>query len=180
MRKFDRSWLKTSVVEVMSKTARRGTFGGGANAGDRAYLDACHGVHQPSGTILVFTRDVGYHSSGWWKNPDYERCLHFSLSFRDPTNGDNAPRDKKLTKEWLELFFGKDLKLLWCEPPFSPEGKHDEVWHYRLFCTPNWTPLKPRGEVYNKEFTEYGWKSYSDVQAELMEAQDAAQGRQVL
>lgn len=30
-----------------------------------------------------------------------------------------------------------------------------------------WCPIKPRGEVYSRELTEAGYKSFSDVQAEL-------------
>lgn len=37
------------------------------------------------------------------------------------------------------------------------------VYHYRLFCDEAWKPIMPRGEVYSTQFTERGWKSFSDL-----------------
>lgn len=105
---------------------------------------------------LIFTRDIGHHTSGWWKNPDYERCYHLSISFPGGKN-------KNALEKILDGLFGEDKKKLWIEPPYSKEGKSMEVWHYRLFCDQYWQPIIPRGEVYSKEFTELGWKSYSEL-----------------
>ena len=165
MRTFDKTWLMTTVVAEMRRRAKQESLTPWAD--QRRVLERCKAYHQPTGTILLFSRDEGHHESGWWKNPDYERCEHLSLSFRDPTTGQIAPRDVKRTREWLGYFFGGDVKKLWCEPPYSPEGKAIEIWHYRLFCAPNWTPIIPRGEVYNRELTEAGWLSYSDMEAAI-------------
>jgi len=108
---------------------------------------------------IIFTKESGYHSSGWWKNPDYERCWHLSISFRGGS-------EKKALAEILQNLFGPHEKLIWIEPPYSAAGKKNDVWHYRLFCDENWQPIMPRGEVYNTQFTERGWKSFSDVQYE--------------
>lgn len=108
---------------------------------------------------IIFTRDIGHHSSGWWKNPDYERCWHLSISFPGGKN-------KNALAKIIDGLFGADKKMIWIEPPYSEQGKRKEVWHYRLFCDANWQPIIPRGEVYSKEFTEKGWKSYSEVQSE--------------
>ena len=94
----------------------------------------CVAYHSASGTLLIFTRETGYHSSGWWKNPDYERCWHLSLSFRDQESGEYLPFNEKTAMEWIDLFFGDDKRMLWIEPPAYPEGKKAGVWHYRLFC----------------------------------------------
>lgn len=174
MRTYDRTWLMTSVVEARKRVAMLGHFAGGQSPDDRHYLRLCTALHEPTGTVMAFTRDVGHHASGWWKNPDYERCKHLSLSFLDPTTRQRAPRDRKLTKEWVGLFFGADASKLWCEPPYTPEGRAIEVWHYRLFCDPAWEGIVPRGEVYNRELTEAGWKSYSDVRADLEQAEALA------
>ena len=40
------------------------------------------------------------------------------------------------------------------------------VYHYRLFCDEGWQPLKPRGEVYTRDFIEKGWKSFSELHAD--------------
>lgn len=178
MRIYDKTWLKTSVAEAMKRAARSGTYDGRMAYESRLYFERCRAYHEPTGTRLIFTRDVGHHASGWWKNPDYERCYHLSLSFLDPANHAwPVPRDRGLTREWVDCFFGADSRKLWCEPPYSPEGKALDVWHYRLFCAPDWSPIVPRKEVYSREFTEAGWKSYSDVQAELVEARELARER---
>lgn len=129
-------------------------------------LTANTALHYPTGTQAVLSRDTGHHTSGWWKNPDYERCLHLSLSFVDPETGSSREKDKKLTAQWIDAIFGANNRLLWCEPPFSHQGKKRDVWHYRLFFADKGfsVPILPRGEVYTKEFTDAGWLSFSDVQ----------------
>lgn len=107
---------------------------------------------------IIFSRDIGHHTSGWWKNPDYERCYHLSISFPGGKN-------KNGLEKILDGLFGLGKRKIWIEPPYSRHGKTNEVWHYRLFCDINWQPIIPRGEVYSTEFTEAGWKSYSEVQA---------------
>jgi hypothetical protein len=32
-----------------------------------------------------------------------------------------------------------------------------------VFCDERWQPILPRGEVYSREFTEKGWKSFSEM-----------------
>lgn len=130
-----------------------------------ALLDACTADHLSTGTRLIFTWDIGHHASGWWKNPEYERCWHLSLSFRDPLTGELAPKDPKGTDRWLEAFYGDDRRFVWAEPPYSAEGKTHGVWHYRVFCDAGWRPIVPRGEVYNTELTEAGWLSFSELQS---------------
>ena len=115
------------------------------------------------GVTLIYTRDTGHHSSGWWKNPDYERCRHLSVSFFDPLTmmPDGFKRDRAL--DWARLMFGDDVSKLWIEPPYTIDGKLRGVHHYRLFCDAGWQPIIPRGEVYSTEFTELGWKSFSEI-----------------
>lgn len=119
-----------------------------------------------TGCGVVFTRDVGHHSSGWWKNPDYERCFHISLSFitidREP-----LPRNRVITELIIDRVYDKWQKYIWAEPPYTPRGREHDVWHYRVFCNPAWEPIVPQGEVYNKDFTEIGWLSWSDAQERL-------------
>jgi hypothetical protein len=163
-RVYDSRWLMVGVAKEMRRVAFLGVWDGG---GLNDYLRRASGYHAPTGTKICFTRDKGGHSSGWWKNPDYERCLHLSLSFYDRDSRQPVgDRDLKLTEEWLSLFFGNNRRLLWAEPPSSELGKKLDVWHYRLMVYEDWvTPLLPRGEVYSKEHTESGWLSYSELQA---------------
>lgn len=167
MRCFDRHSLMTHVAQVMRVIARRaGTYDGLNTAENRELLHRCKAIHLPTGSILAFTRDEGMHSSGWWKNPDYERCFHLSISFRDPITGALAPKNSRITDDWLDAFYGDAQRYLWAEPPYTKEGKRADVWHYRVFCDPTWSPMLPRGEVYTKDFTERGWLSFSDLKNE--------------
>jgi hypothetical protein len=75
-------------------------------------------------------------------------------------------RNKAAIEKILDGLFGQNKKMIWIEPPYSEHGKSKEVWHYRLFCDANWFPIMPRGEVYSKEFTEKGWKSYSEIHSQ--------------
>lgn len=157
------SKLVEKLVARMKATAQLGTWDGRHAS---SYFRSCRHRDRVLGVMAIFTRDVGHHSSGWWKNPEYEQCLHLSLSFFDPLTVTPAPRNDHLTKKIIAAVFGDEARKLWCEPPTSTEGKQRQVWHYRLFTDPMWQPIKPRGEVYSRTYTAAGWKSYSDVQAE--------------
>ena len=185
----DADTLQT-VVALMRRTARSGiTTGRDRHPSERAYLNRCSYFHWHTGTCVIFTRDTGHHSGGWMKNPDYERCWHLSLSFRTPSPAREVgslanmhtlgvlmrnsglymppePFDMRQARAWVHAFYGEDRRYCWEEGPFSGEGKHLGVRHYRLFCDPTWVPILPRKEVYTKEFTEAGWRSWSEVQGE--------------
>ena len=141
------------IFPRIAQVAKGGTFDGSV-ATD--YFEGCRWFVERYDCIIVLTRDVGYHSSGWWKNPDYERCYHLSISFPGGMN-------RTKLEHILERFFGNNRRLLWCEPPYTEEGKKLGVYHYRLFCDEHWQPIMPRGEVYSTQFTEYGWKSFSEL-----------------
>jgi hypothetical protein len=130
---------------------------------DKAYVDRCRQVDYRNGIVLLFTRDVGHHSNGWWKNPDFERCWHLSVSFFDPLTLEPRQFVAALAWRYAKLMFGADACWSWIEPPYSPAGKLRGVHHYRVFADEAWRPMKPRGEVYSKDFTEKGWKSFSEI-----------------
>lgn len=158
------------AVQKIKSQAMAGVFDGRADSVyNKVYIDESRWWIKNFDCLIIFTRDTGHHSSGWWKNPDYERCWHLSISF--PGGRNQAAIDKM-----VDLLFGENKKWIWVEPPYSDPGKSAEVWHYRLFCDQNWQPLKPRGEVYSKEFTEKGWKSYSEVQAEIKQSKQGSDG----
>lgn len=153
MKTIDQYYLDFNAFERIRKTAMQGIFRGGDN---EPYLYICKWWWVKYECTIIFTRDEGYHSCGWWKNPDYERCWHLSISF--PGGKSKNSLDKIITG-----LFGEHKRLIWVESPYSKEGKQAEVWHYRLFCDENWQPVKPRGEVYSTQFTERGWKSFSEL-----------------
>lgn len=154
------------LVRFAKLRAQRGTYDGRADRRNMKLINQCRHLYSINPEVsarLIYTRDVGHHSSGWWKNPDYERCLHLSISFC--VNPTDAPLlfDKHQAQKIADAFFERDARKCWIEPPYSPEGKHADVWHYRLFCDGGWNPILPRGEVYNRELTEAGWKSFSEI-----------------
>lgn len=132
------------------------------------YGELAKGMCQMTGTQFVFTRSKGMHECGWWKNPDFNQCYHLSLSFFDPETMEHRDHDHKLADKWCAAFFGDDRRLVWVEAPHSPHGRLLDIRHYRLFMDPHFqTSVKPRGEVYTREFTEAGWLSYSDLQYKM-------------
>ncbi len=171
MRVFGEDWLMAGVVKWLKIQASKGVadMRSQRNHMMSPYLANCLAYHRPTGTKLMLGRDTGHHTCGWWKNPDYERCVHLSLSFLDPKTGQHRDKDIELSREWVDLVFGEWTRLVWAEPPFSPEGRLCDTWHYRVFYADAafTAPILPRGEVYSKEFTEAGWLSYSDLQDKL-------------
>lgn len=136
------------------------------------YFRRARQIHEKTGTSLMFTRDKGMHSSGWFKNPDYDRCYHLSISFWDmETNPEQpAPRpyEHNLAQLWVNLFYGDWTRYVWTEST-ALESLPCEVWHYRVLCNPKWQPIVPRKEVYSREFIEKGWQSFSDQRADRIE-----------
>lgn len=152
------------IVASAAMAAATGEFDGRDSPQAGAYLRACRHLDNRAGTLLIYTRDSGHHSSGWFKNPDFERCLHLSLSFVEPWAWHRAlPHNRKLAEAWARAFWGDRFRWSWGEPPVTPDARRREVWHYRLFCDEHWRPIKPRGEVYSTEFTARGWKSASEL-----------------
>lgn len=155
-----------AIARDMRRQAKRNVYRGTSDLTDQATIARCRRIE--AGTTLIFTRDEGHHACGWWKNPEYERCYHLSMSAAPSAiwTPDTPDLDPELEQAWLKAFFKDKLNMLWFEPPYSALGKAHNVKHWRLFVDPAWQPIIPRGEVYTKEFTEAGWKSYSEVQAE--------------
>lgn len=176
MRYFPATWSIENIAAYLKRQAMFDLYDGIPDQRSRSYLYKCTAAHLPGWTCAILTRDIGHHSSGWWKNPDYERCWHLSLSFRDPANGALRTRDKELTQQWIEAVFGETKNLIWAEPPTYPEGKKNDTWHYRVFWSEGWkAPLLPRGEVYTREFTPANWLSYSDLRESLRKREEANQ-----
>jgi len=152
------------VADAMTAYAKTDAFDGTATG--QLYLSMCRHVDPQSGHVVLFTRDSGHHTSGWLRNPDYERCYHLSLS-PIPNQVISAYQsmepDADITRMWCEAFFGEHFPLAWSESPKSAVGRQCGVWHWRVFADEHWEPFKPRGEVYSSLVTELGWKSATEV-----------------
>lgn len=160
------------MSDVASRMTRRahqaGVFNGHNTPLNMAAMERCRYTSYETRTRLIFTRDGNHHASGWWKNPEYERCFHLSLSPAPALviiPGALTELNTKTRDAWLKAFYGEHVNKVWAESPYSPEGKKHNVWHYRVFCDEHWQPIIPRKEVYSKEFTPAGWMSYSDLVA---------------
>lgn len=160
---------REQLAAHMRATANRlPTYDGRETHANMHLLRACAHYDRATFANMIFSRDAGMHSSGWWKNPDYERCYHLSISFAvassligvQPTRLPHNPKEAAL---WCEALFGEDKRYLWVEGPFSEHGRAYGVFHYRLFCDPAWKPIQPRGEVYSRDWTPADWKGWSDV-----------------
>lgn len=163
-----------SLVPFAKLRSKRSTYNGVVSPVSAKYIDLCR--HQlaystAESALILFTRDTGHHTSGWWKNPDYERCWHLSISYQTPTGF--IEHDKKRSRVLAEAFYGDDVATCWIEGPYSPEGKAAQVWHYRVFADEGWSALRPRGEVYNKEWTPSDWRSFGDVHGYTPAKEDA-------
>lgn len=154
------------LVPFAKMRAQRGLFDGMQTPANMRLIAYCRHrlrIDMERVALVLFTRDIGHNSSGWWKNPDYERCWHLSISFIALKDGERLSFDKSEAEKIARAFFADDVRLTWLEPPYSPHGKISDVWHYRLFADPSWAPFKPRGEVYSRDWTPAGWRSFSDI-----------------
>lgn len=155
-----------TLVAFARQRARRGLYDGRVTPENMGLMRVCThhltlGVERFA--IILFTRDTGHHTSGWWKNPDYERCFHLSISYRATLTGAPLDHDQRQSEIIARAFYDDEVRKVWIEGPYSPEGKARDVFHYRLFCDPSWAPLLPRGEVYSTDWTPADWRSFSDV-----------------
>lgn len=167
----------TPSMEKLVKAMKRHAWSGdqfydGRNV-QSPYFRHARQIHEKSGTSLLFTRDKGMHSSGWFKNPDYDKCLHLSLSFWDMTgeNAKPAAYNYSLARMWVNLFFEDLTRLIWEESTALPDLPC-EVRHYRVMCNDHWQPIKPRKEVYSRDFIEKNWRSFSDQRADRIEIEN--------
>lgn len=159
------------VARELRRRAKHGLFNGLSNAAAWRYIRHCTFDDAATLTRVMFTRDIGHHTSGWLKNPDYENCWHLSTSPAPnliilPDDQRLAEPDMKTCARWVHAFYGDDARYVWAESPKTEQGKQRGVWHWRLFCDEHWQPIVPRKEVYSRDFTELGWRSASQVLAE--------------
>lgn len=158
------------IAAELHRRAKTWTYNGHATDAAVRRITHRHGLQvEWLAARVIFTRDAGMHTSGWIRNPDYERCYHLSIAPMQPARDAGA---KPLVDNWHDVedllvraFFGDNARLTWRESAKSPDGIAREVAHWRLFCDPGWAPLMPRGEVYSKLNTPPDWESWSERHA---------------
>lgn len=115
--------------------------------------------------VVILSRD-NLVKMGFWKNTDFARCLHLSISFRYPSTGQPAPWCNATAKRIVAAVFGTDARLTWWEPAYTPEGKFCGVQHWRMFYSPGWwMPINPKGEPYTMN-VPFGWNEWTEYQAD--------------
>lgn len=175
LRRVEALDMEAHVARVARELRRRATFGvfdGRETPEAGRYIASCRVVDIKTGALLIFTRDAGMHASGWFKNPDYDRCEHLSISPLNAAGGLVDERgvpvaapdlDRILVERWVRAFYGDRMHAVWAESPKSAAGRRHGVWHWRVFCDAAWSPIVPCGEVYDLDRTELGWRSASEV-----------------
>jgi hypothetical protein len=164
------------LVPFAKQRAQRGGYDGTMSDANMWLIEKCShllAISPIESARIIFTRDTGHHSSGWWKNPDYERCYHLSISFCVNPTDEPLPFRRNVAERIAKAFYGDDVAKVWCERPYSEEGKICGVHHYRLFCDAGWQPILPRGEVYAKGKTPAGWLSFSELHGVAVKDVDA-------
>jgi hypothetical protein len=161
-----------SYVRILAGAIWRRAFevppiDGNLNAETMHRIRLCTLDDDVTGLRVMFTRDTGHHTSGWMKNPDFERCLHLSISparlVKNATRIGMGDGSRALVNLWVRSILKDGERLALYESAKTPEGKAHEVEHWRVFCDPVWTPFKPRGEVYASDNTPVDWKSWTEV-----------------
>ena len=118
-------------------------------------------------TQLRCSFDYAYHGSGWFKNSDFEQCLHVSVSHVDrgktevrhipPDLGGGTVVGPKLetpsdaeVRAWARAFFGEHERIAWLEPEASVLDPYrmPNIVHVRLYYDQEMRPFMPDGEVY--------------------------------
>lgn len=116
--------------------------------------------------VVILSRDNMVHL-GWWKNIEYQNCLHLSISFREWGTWNRLDWSDRDEKKILDAVFGIAKSFTWWEPAYTPEGKNLGVQHWRLFYAPDWiTPIHPKGEPHTLNVPA-GWTAWTDAQAGL-------------
>lgn len=99
---------------------------------------------------VIFTLDCGMHMGGWWKNSEYDRCWHLSLTMRTASSPLAIPETPTHAEQdvWVHAFFDPHAAWVWFEPATNTTPAGKAPVHYRLFLNQDLDPILPRGEVY--------------------------------
>lgn len=154
-----------ALVRRMTRKAMKGWYVGDARSLTRFAAKADIELTPELWIRLLFSRDKMHHSSGWWRNAEYEFCWHLSISAWDAATIEEGigpqytsdPEDVPESQEryWTHAFFPHDFNKVWHEPGgtdprLTPaeKMKHRHFVHQRLFLDPEtFEPFVPTGEV---------------------------------
>ena len=66
---------------------------------------------------VIVSDDQGTHASGWWRNSEYDRCLHLSVVGMDARQTAYEDLPEADRRAIAAVVFGDDLTKTWTEPP---------------------------------------------------------------
>lgn len=94
-----------------------------------------------------------------------EHGLHFrylSMCFRLYTTNKPLRFDHRFAKTAAPIFFGETLGEVLVYPPSTAQGKHWNVWHFRLFTDAGWQrPDVPPAD--GTDGTRFTWAAYTEA-----------------
>jgi hypothetical protein len=108
----------------------------------RWYIENAH-------AMAILSRD-NMVKLGFWKNFEFENCVHLSVSFRAPGTFEPLGWNERVARQIAGAVFGRDVRKTWWEPAYTEGGKTLSVGHFRLFYDPMWaSSIVPKGEPYS-------------------------------
>lgn len=148
-----------ALAEGMKAKADEGWYTGDMESlvAHGAKYDVCGRTDHDLLIRLLLTKDRMHHSVGWWRNAEYEYCIHLSISaWHTPEEPEDIPPAEE--RYWTFAFFPRTYTMLWHEPGgtdprLTPEEKmkNRHFAHLRLFLDPEtFEPFIPTGEVYHQ------------------------------
>lgn len=144
------------VISQLKARARATPWDGRASISAAHRFIAASWSHPEEVNVsILFTFDYGAHSSGWWRNSDYERCWHLSLAGMNATLDAYEDLPDEDRRAWPRAFFGGQSRMAWWEPPahegdpYRSAAASRSTHHVRLFVDrTTGQPIIPTGEVY--------------------------------
>jgi hypothetical protein len=160
------------VIRTMVRRAFNNPWKGNQPLLDKRHVLDTTAILEPGRpTRILCTFDYNYHGSGWFKNSEFEQCLHVSVSHphwdRSRVHVDKTgqlgagagaryagydletPTEEECW-EWGKAFFGEHAPKAWIEPAASVLDlyRSPNIVHLRLYYDEHLEPFMPTAEPY--------------------------------
>lgn len=134
---FQAANAETEHLIRIKKIAASGINNGSINSD--LYRALCSHYFAYSGMLMALTRDDI--TMLQLKDTEYVRCYHAAISFCENKIGNFVPFKHKQAWHFFKSLFPNDYEKVWIEPPVSKDGHRLDIFHYRIFCDPQWQPI---------------------------------------
>lgn len=125
--------LIDGIVAALKRKAETGINDDVDAAKSLEYLHRCTldvGADANKGVRLMYTRSIH----------EGEHFLYLSMHFRKAPYTEPHRFDHRFAKRAAPAFFGVYIEDVMVYPPQTDDGKRWNVWHFRLFTSPDWKP----------------------------------------